>query len=94
MVPAEDIEKVTQAVLNSQLQRSPDQIQSMINDIYNLLFNATNVQHDMKNLEPHTKTAQDLLQKAQELKSASGKINWPLALWKDWTSTKIKRLES
>lgn len=74
-VPAEDIERMTQAVLNSQLPRSPDQIQSMINDIYNLLPNATNLLDDKKNLEVHTKTTQDLLQKAQELKSASGIIN-------------------
>lgn len=75
MVPAEDIEIVTQAVLNFQLPQSPDEIQSMINDFYNLLSSATNMQDDMRNLEAHTKTVQDLLQKSQELKSASGKIN-------------------
>ncbi|XP_026221368.1 laminin subunit beta-4 isoform X2 [Anabas testudineus] len=68
MVPAEDIKKVAQAVLNFQLPWPPDQIQSVIHDIYNLQSNATNIQDGLKNLHTHTKTGQGLLQKAQELK--------------------------
>lgn len=71
MVPPEDIVKMARAVLDIQLPRSPDQIQSMINDINNLQSNATNFQDDLKNLEGHAKTARDLLQKARELKSVS-----------------------
>uniref|UniRef100_A0A4W6C4H5 Laminin subunit beta-1 n=1 Tax=Lates calcarifer TaxID=8187 RepID=A0A4W6C4H5_LATCA len=69
MVPPEDIEKMARAVLAIQLPRSPAKIQSMINDINNLLSNTMHFQNDLKNLEEHAKTAQDLLQKAQELKS-------------------------
>lgn len=69
MVPPEDIEKMARAVLAIQLPRSPTKIQSMINDINNLLSNTMHFQNDLKNLEEHAKTAQDLLQKAQELKS-------------------------
>ncbi|KAI3370558.1 hypothetical protein L3Q82_007070 [Scortum barcoo] len=68
MVPPEDIEKMARAVLDIQLPRSPDQIQSMINNINNLLSNATNFQDDLKNLEMQAKTAQDLLQRAREIK--------------------------
>uniref|UniRef100_A0A671XN73 Laminin, beta 2-like n=1 Tax=Sparus aurata TaxID=8175 RepID=A0A671XN73_SPAAU len=71
MVPPEDIEKMARTVLDIQLPRSPDQIRSMINDINNLLSNASNSQDNLSNLEEHAKTGQDLLQKAQELKSVS-----------------------
>ncbi|GLD71224.1 laminin subunit beta-4-like isoform X1 [Lates japonicus] len=75
MVPPEDIEKMARAVLAIQLPRSPAKIQSMINDINNLLSNTTHFQDDLKNLEEHAKTAQDLLQKAQELKERSKDID-------------------
>lgn len=68
MVPPEDIEKTAQAVLDIQLPRSPDEIRSMINNINNLLSNATNFQEDLEKLEENTKTVQDLLQKAREAK--------------------------
>lgn len=71
MVPPEDIEKMALAVLSIQLPGSPDQIRSMINDINNLLSNKPNFQNDLENLEEHAKTAKDLLEKAQELKSVS-----------------------
>lgn len=75
MVPPEDIEKMARAVLDIQLPRSPDQIRSMINDINNMLSNSTNFQDDLKNLEEQAKVAQDLLQKARELKSVSKTFN-------------------
>ncbi|KAM7397366.1 hypothetical protein PAMP_020344 [Pampus punctatissimus] len=75
MVPPEDIEKMARAVLDIQLPRSPDEIRSMINDINNLLSNATNFPNDLKNLEEQAKTAQDLLQKARELKELTKDID-------------------
>lgn len=75
MVPPEDIEKMARAVLDIQLPRSPDQIRSMINDINNMLSNSPNFQDDLKNLEEQAKVAQDLLQKARELKSVSKTFN-------------------
>ncbi|XP_049929321.1 laminin subunit beta-4 [Epinephelus moara] len=75
MVPPEDVEKMARAVLAIQLPRSPDQIQSMINDINNLLSKPTNFQNDLKDLEEHAKTAQDLLQKAQEVKERAKNID-------------------
>lgn len=76
-VPPEDIEKMARVVLAIQLPRSPDQIRSMINDINNLLFNANNFQDNLKNLEKHANTAQDLLQKAKEVKSVpENKKQW------------------
>ncbi len=74
MVPPEDIEKMARAVLNIQLPQSPDQIQSMIDNINILLFDTTNFQKNLRNLEEHAKTAQDLLQKALELKWVSENI--------------------
>uniref|UniRef100_A0A3Q3JWY3 Laminin, beta 4 n=1 Tax=Monopterus albus TaxID=43700 RepID=A0A3Q3JWY3_MONAL len=69
MVPSEDIEKMAQAVLDIQLPRSPDQIRSMISDITNLLSSATSFQVDPKDLEEGARTAQDLLQKARDLRT-------------------------
>lgn len=68
-VPPEDIERMARAVLAIQLPRSPDQIRSMIDDINNLLFTATNFKDNLKNLEKHANTTKQLLQKAQEVKS-------------------------
>ncbi|XP_034542548.1 laminin subunit beta-4 [Notolabrus celidotus] len=75
MVPPEDIEKIARAVLNIQLPRSPDQIQSMINDINKLLNNATSIQGDLKSLQDQAETAEDLLQKATDLKERSRNID-------------------
>ncbi|CAK6979151.1 laminin subunit beta-4 [Scomber scombrus] len=75
MVPPEDIEKMARAVLDIQLPRSPDEIRSMISTINDLLSNATNFQADMKKLEQQAKDAQDLLQKAQELKEQTKNID-------------------
>lgn len=71
MIPPEDIEKMARAVLDIQLPQSPEQIRAMIKEINDLLFNATNFQSGLRNLTDHAKTAQDLLQKARELKSVS-----------------------
>lgn len=65
MVPAEDIKNVIQAVLTIQLPPFPDQIQT----VFTNKSNNTNVQDDLTNVKAHTQIAQDLLQKAQELKS-------------------------
>ncbi|CAJ1055766.1 laminin subunit beta-4 [Xyrichtys novacula] len=75
MVPPEDIEKLARAVLDIQLPKSPDQIQSMINMINKLLTNATNFQDDLKNLEEQAKTAQDLLQEARDLRERAKNID-------------------
>ncbi|XP_023255175.1 laminin subunit beta-4-like [Seriola lalandi dorsalis] len=75
MVPPEDIEKMARAVLDIQLPRSPVQFQSMINDIKNLLSNATHFQDDLKNLEERTMATQDLLQEAQKLKERTKDID-------------------
>ncbi|KAM9352424.1 laminin subunit beta-4 [Symphorus nematophorus] len=75
MVPPEDIEKMARAVLDIQLPRSPDQIQSMISDINNLLSNATKFQDDLKKLQEQGEMAQDLLQKARQLKGRTKDID-------------------
>lgn len=76
-VPPEDIERIARAVLAIQLPRSPDQIQSMIDDINNLLFNATNIKDNLKSLEKHANTTKHLLQKAQEVQSVpENKKQW------------------
>ncbi|XP_062418892.1 laminin subunit beta-4 isoform X2 [Pungitius pungitius] len=72
MVPPEDIDKMAKAVLDMQLPKSPDQIRSMINDINNLLSNATT---SPKNLDNHTKDAQTLVYKAQEVKEWTRNIH-------------------
>lgn len=71
LVPAEDIEKMARAVLDIQLPKSPDQIRSMINEINNLMSNATNFSASLKKLEEHANTTRDLLQRAQDAKSVS-----------------------
>lgn len=68
MVPPEDVEKIARNVLDIQLPRSPNEIRSMIDDINHLLSNITNFQVNVKDLKEHAKTAQDLLQKAEEVK--------------------------
>lgn len=68
MVPPEDIEKIARNVLDIQLPRSPNEIRSMIDDINHLLSNITNFQVNVKDLKEYAKTAQDLLQRAQEAK--------------------------
>ncbi|XP_068452578.1 laminin subunit beta-4 [Clinocottus analis] len=72
MVPPEDIEKMAQAVLAIRLPRSPDQMQSLINDINNLLSNPNNGPAD---LEEHTNTAHTLLQEAQQLQERMKNID-------------------
>ncbi|KAM9375661.1 laminin subunit beta-4 [Pholidichthys leucotaenia] len=66
--PPEDIEKMSRAVLNIQLPRSPSQIRSMIREINDLMTNNIRVPEDLKNLEEEAKVAKDLLQKAQEVR--------------------------
>lgn len=71
MVPPGDIEKMANAVLRIQLPRSPAEIQTMINEINNLLNGATKFQEDLKKLQDEAKAAQELLQKATEVKLVS-----------------------
>ncbi|XP_028287743.1 laminin subunit beta-4 isoform X2 [Parambassis ranga] len=68
MIRPEDIEKMSQAVLNIQLPLTSAQMRSVISDINNLLTSFTKAQDDLENLKEQTKTAQDLQQKAQEVK--------------------------
>ncbi|XP_039664896.1 laminin subunit beta-4 [Perca fluviatilis] len=75
MVPPEDIEKMSQAVLAIQLPGTPDQIRSMIKDINNLLSNTINIQDDLRYLQETAETAQDLLQRARELKERTKNID-------------------
>lgn len=70
MVPAEDIGKMAQAVLDIQLPKLP-----VINHINNLLSNATT---SPKNLDDHAKDAQTLVHKAQEVRSVSENMKSPL----------------
>uniref|UniRef100_A0A665UDS4 Laminin subunit beta-1 n=1 Tax=Echeneis naucrates TaxID=173247 RepID=A0A665UDS4_ECHNA len=71
MVLPEDIEKMTRAVLNIQLPQSPEQSRSMINDIDNLLSNATLFQDSLGNLEKHAQTTQELLQTGLNIRSVA-----------------------
>lgn len=69
MVPPGDIDKMANAVLRIQLPRSPAEVQSMINEINKLLN--TKFQEDLKKLQDEAKTAQELLQKATDVKLVS-----------------------
>ncbi|XP_074521304.1 laminin subunit beta-4 [Halichoeres trimaculatus] len=75
MVPPEDIEKMARAVLDIQLPKSPEQIQSMIDDISKLLSNATNSQDGLRSLQEQAEVAGDLLQKARDLKNRTRNID-------------------
>ncbi|MEQ2253223.1 hypothetical protein ILYODFUR_029996 [Ilyodon furcidens] len=68
MVHPDEIEKMSNAVLSIQLPRSPAEIRSMIKDINNLLNGATRFQDDVKELQDEAKIAQELLQKATEIR--------------------------
>lgn len=79
-VHPDDIENLARAVLDIRLPRSPDQIQSMIDEINNLLSNVSRFQDDLKKLEEHANITQELLRKAEEVKLVS-KINTDRALY-------------
>ncbi|KAM8891532.1 laminin subunit beta-4 isoform 2-T2 [Spinachia spinachia] len=72
VVPPEDIENMAKADLDMKLPKSPDQIRSMINDINNLLSNTTT---SPKNLDDHTKDAQTLVHRVQEVKERKRNID-------------------
>ncbi|KAG7468897.1 laminin subunit beta-4-like [Solea senegalensis] len=74
-VPPEDIEKMSQAVLDIQLRQSPAQIQSMISEINRLLSNMSMLQKDLKNLDEYEQASKSLLQKAQEQKENTKDID-------------------
>lgn len=71
MVHPDDIEKMARAVLSIRLPRSPDQIQSMIDEINNLLSNVSRFQDDLKKVEEHTNITQELLRNAEDVKLVS-----------------------
>ncbi|XP_034031453.1 laminin subunit beta-4 [Thalassophryne amazonica] len=75
MVLPEDIEQMAKAVLDIQLPRSPNQVQSLISDIKKVLSNALNFPEDLKNLQEHAKTAEELLQKAHDLREQTKGID-------------------
>lgn len=62
---------MARAVLAIQLPKSPDQIRSMIDEINDLLANATKSQENLEDLKEQAEVAKDLLQKAQDVKSVS-----------------------
>lgn len=86
-VHPDDIENLARAVLDIRLPRSPDQIQSMIDEINNLLSNISRFQDDLKKLEEHTNITQELLRKAEEVKLVS-EINTDRALYWSLLATK------
>lgn len=65
---------MARAVLDIQLPRSPAEIRTMIQNINDMLSRATNFQQDTEKLAQQAKAAQDLLQKAQEIKLVSENI--------------------
>lgn len=71
MAHPDDIEKMARAVLSIRLPRSPEQIQSMIDEINNLLSNVSRFQDDLKKLQEQAKITQELLKKAEEVKLVS-----------------------
>lgn len=73
MVPLEDIEKMAKAVLRIKL---PAEIHSVINNINNLINNPTRSQDDTKKLGEEV--AQELLQKAEEVKLVSENTKYQL----------------
>ena len=63
---------MARAVLSIRLPRSPHQIQSLIDEINNLLANVSRLfQDDLRNLEGHINVAQELLRKADEVRLVS-----------------------
>lgn len=71
LVHPDDIENMARAVLSIRLPRSPDQVRSMIDEINNLLSNASRFQEELKKLEEHTNITQELLRKAEDVKLVS-----------------------
>ncbi|KAL2093324.1 hypothetical protein ACEWY4_010636 [Coilia grayii] len=75
MVNPEDIEQVARAVLAIQLPASPDEIQTMIQNIHDLLANFTNFQEDLEGLKEKAKTAEELLEQAKDIKNRTKGID-------------------
>lgn len=71
MVHPDDIEKMARSVLSVRLPRSPDHVQSMIDEINNLLSNVSRFQDDLKKLQEQTNITQELLRKAEDIKLVS-----------------------
>ncbi|CAN9498663.1 unnamed protein product [Ophioblennius macclurei] len=75
MVPPDDIEKISRAVLNIQLPGSPDQVQNLIRQIQDLLRISTGPQPDPQDLEDRSREAQELLEEARKLRERAAKID-------------------
>ncbi|KAK7893121.1 hypothetical protein WMY93_022273 [Mugilogobius chulae] len=75
LLPAEDIEKMARAVLNINLPRSPEQIRALIQELTDLMKNATNSDKDVKDLEEQARIAEELKKRALELKNRTKDIN-------------------
>ncbi|CAL8355306.1 unnamed protein product [Lota lota] len=75
MVSPDDIEKMSQAVLNIQLPGSPEQIRSLIKNIKDLLSITPDLKEDLSQLEAQSRAAQDLLQQALQLKNKSKSVD-------------------
>ncbi|XP_076120651.1 laminin subunit beta-4 [Alosa pseudoharengus] len=71
----EDIEEIAKAVLAIKLPKTPDEIQSMIKNIRDLLSNFTNSQEDLGLLEEKAKTAEKLLEQANNVKNRTKAID-------------------
>ncbi|XP_053741447.1 laminin subunit beta-4 isoform X1 [Synchiropus splendidus] len=68
-LPPEDIEKMSQAVLNIRLPRSPDQIRRMIQDVHDLLKSISKFQDDVQHFGD-TRASQQLVEDAGRVRGA------------------------
>ena len=68
MVKPEDIEKMAKAVLAIQLPSTPDEIQTMIQNIRDVLANFTDFKEDLELLKDKAKTAEELREQAEDVK--------------------------
>ncbi|XP_072291696.1 laminin subunit beta-4 [Eucyclogobius newberryi] len=75
LLPAEDIEKMARAVLNINLPRTPDQIRAMIQELAELMNNAQNSGKDLKKLQDQARAAEELKERALELKARTKGID-------------------
>ncbi|KAJ8002829.1 hypothetical protein DPEC_G00163040 [Dallia pectoralis] len=75
MVAPEDIDMVAKAVLDIRLPGSPDDIRSLIQNIRGALANFSKFEVDRKNLQDQTTTANELRDKAIEIRDRATGIN-------------------
>ncbi|XP_031417593.1 laminin subunit beta-4 [Clupea harengus] len=75
MVKPEDIEKMAKAVLAIQLPSTPDEIQTMIQNIRDVLANFTDFKEDLELLKDKAKTAEELREQAEDVKNRTKNID-------------------